>query len=157
MVGRLPFYNKDHDVLFQLIVVADVKFPRTMSFEAKDLLSGLLVKDPTKRLGGGPDDAKAIMVHPFFSCISWKDLEQKKVGFIVVLWRYLSVFLVCVCVQIPPPFKPQVTSDTDTKYFDSEFTGESVELTPPDNAGGPLRAIQEEPYFPQFSFQVNCC
>lgn len=57
-------------------------------------------------------------------------------------------------MQIPPPFKPQVTSDTDTKYFDSEFTGESVELTPPDNAG-PLRAIQEEPYFPQFSFQVG--
>lgn len=48
-----------------------------------------------------------------------------------------------------------MTSDTDTKYFDSEFTGESVELTPPDNTGGPLRAIQEEPYFPQFSFQVN--
>lgn len=79
MVGRLPFYNKDHDVLFQLIVVADVKFPRTMSLEAKDLLSGLLIKDPAKRLGGGPDDAKAIMAHPFFSCISWKDLEQKKV------------------------------------------------------------------------------
>ena len=51
-----------------------------------------------------------------------------------------------------PPFKPQVTSDTDTRYFDSEFTGESVELTPPDNSG-PLGAIQEEPYFPQFSYQ----
>lgn len=80
MVGRLPFYNKDHDVLFQLIVMEDVKFPRTMTPEAKDLLSGLLVKDPTRRLGGGPDDAKAITVHPFFSCISWKDLEQKKVS-----------------------------------------------------------------------------
>lgn len=54
--------------------------------------------------------------------------------------------------QIPPPFKPQVTSETDTRYFDSEFTGESVELTPPDNAG-PLGAIQEEPFFPHFSFQ----
>lgn len=50
------------------------------------------------------------------------------------------------------PFKPQVTSDTDTRYFDSEFTGESVELTPPDNSG-PLGAIQEETNFPQFSFQ----
>lgn len=47
-----------------------------------------------------------------------------------------------------PPFKPQVTSDTDTRYFDSEFTGESVELTPPEQPG-PLGAIQEEPYFQQ--------
>lgn len=46
-----------------------------------------------------------------------------------------------------PPFKPQVTSDTDTRYFDSEFTGESVELTPPD-AAGPLGSIQERT-FPQ--------
>lgn len=57
--------------------------------------------------------------------------------------------------QIPPPFKPQVTSDTDTRYFDSEFTGESVELTPPENPG-PLNSIAEEleqPYFQQFSYQ----
>lgn len=89
MVGQLPFYNKDHELLFQLIVMEDVKFPRALSLEAKDLLSGLLIKDPAKRLGGGPDDAKEIMVHPFFSCISWKDLEQKKVsnGFLLYSLR----------------------------------------------------------------------
>ena len=43
-----------------------------------------------------------------------------------------------------PPFKPQVMSDTDTRYFDSEFTGESVELTPPDSRGGHLMSITEE-------------
>lgn len=79
MCGRLPFYNRDHEVLFTLIVMEDVKFPRSLSEHARDLLSGLLVKDPLRRLGGGPDDAKEIMVHPFFSCISWRDLEQKKV------------------------------------------------------------------------------
>ncbi|XP_071055896.1 RAC serine/threonine-protein kinase-like [Onthophagus taurus] len=131
MCGRLPFYNRDHDALFALIIMGDVKYPRTLSSDARDLLSGLLVKTPSRRLGGGPEDAKEIMAHPFFSCINWRDLEHKK---------------------IPPPFKPQVDSDTDTRYFDSEFTGESVELTPPDNAG-PLSSIQEEPYFPQFSFQ----
>jgi len=59
-------------------------------------------------------------------------------------------------VQITPPFKPQVTSDIDTRYFDSEFTGESVELTPPEHPG-PLNSIAEElehqPYFQQFSYQ----
>ncbi|KAF7281219.1 AKT serine/threonine protein kinase [Rhynchophorus ferrugineus] len=133
MCGRLPFYNRDHDVLFTLILMSDVKFPRNLSAEAKNLLSGLLVKNPQKRLGGGPDDAKEIMAHAFFSSINWKDLELKR---------------------ITPPFKPQVTSDIDTRYFDQEFTGESVQLTPPDHSG-PLGFIQEEPLlnFTQFSYQ----
>lgn len=58
-----------------------VKFPRSISNEAKDMLGGLLVKDPNKRLGGGPDDANEIMAHPFFSSINWTDLQQKKVRF----------------------------------------------------------------------------
>ncbi|GAB0095615.1 Non-specific serine/threonine protein kinase [Sergentomyia squamirostris] len=128
--GRLPFYNRDHDVLFALILMEEVRFPRSISQEARNLLTKLLAKIPSERLGGGPDDVKEIQSHPFFASINWTDLEQKK---------------------IPPPFKPQVTSDTDTRYFDSEFTGESVELTPPD-AAGPLGSIPEEP-FPQFTYQ----
>ncbi|XP_034233469.1 RAC serine/threonine-protein kinase [Thrips palmi] len=136
MCGRLPFYNRDHDVLFTLILVEEVRFPRNISAEARDMLTGLLMKDPNRRLGGGPEDANDIMAHPFFSCINWSDLQAKR---------------------LTPPFKPQVTSDTDTRYFDSEFTGESVELTPPENAG-PLNSIAEElentqPYFAQFSYQ----
>lgn len=79
MCGRLPFYNRDHDVLFTLIIMEEVKFPKTLTTEAKDLLAGLLVKNPVQRLGGGPDDVKQIVVHPFFSSINWKDLEEKKV------------------------------------------------------------------------------
>ena len=44
------------------------------------MLSGLLMKDPNKRLGGGPEDANEIMAHPFFSCINWTDLQAKKVS-----------------------------------------------------------------------------
>jgi len=62
-----------------VVALLQVKFPRTISNEAKDMLGGLLVKDPNKRLGGGPDDAKEIMAHPFFSSINWTDLQQKKV------------------------------------------------------------------------------
>jgi RAC serine/threonine-protein kinase len=131
--GRLPFYNRDHDVLFALILLEEVKFPRNISSEARNLLSGLLVKSPSQRLGGGVDDAKEIQAHPFFSSINWTTLLQKKIA---------------------PPFKPQVTSDTDTRYFDSEFTGEDVKLTPPDQQG-PLGAIQEEPHFSQVSFSCS--
>lgn len=95
------------------------------------------MKDPSKRLGGGPNDAKEIMDHAFFSSIDWSDLVQKK---------------------IPPLFKPQVTSDTDTRYFDSEFTGESVELTPPDPlflTSGLNSIAEEREHFPQFSYQES--
>lgn len=49
MCGRLPFYNRDHDILFELILLQQVKFPRTLSEDATSLLSGLLVKDPKQR------------------------------------------------------------------------------------------------------------
>nr|XP_023405097.1 RAC-gamma serine/threonine-protein kinase isoform X4 [Loxodonta africana] len=111
MCGRLPFYNQDHEKLFELILMEDIKFPRTLSSDAKSLLSGLLIKDPNKRLGGGPDDAKEIMRHSFFSGVNWQDVYDKK---------------------LVPPFKPQVTSETDTRYFDEEFTAQTITITPPE-------------------------
>lgn len=135
MIGRLPFYNRDHDILFELILMEEVRFPKTISSEAKELLGGLLVKDPEQRLGGGRDDAKDIMNHSFFASINWSDLEKRRVT---------------------PPFKPQVTNETDTRYFDSEFTGESVELTPPDYGPHLIPTIdedREENVFTEFSYQ----
>lgn len=31
------------------------------------------------RLGGGPDDAKEVMSHKFFTSINWQDVIEKKV------------------------------------------------------------------------------
>lgn len=135
MCGRLPFYNRDHDVLFELILLQQVKFPRTLSDDAKSLLGGMLIKNPKERLGGGEGDVKEITSHPFFKNVNWSDLIEKKV---------------------PPPFKPQVTSETDTRYFDDTFTAESVSLTPP-SSSHVLESIDEEmetglPYFEKFSY-----
>lgn len=49
MCGRLPFYNQDHERLFELILMEDIRFPRTLAPEGKSLLSGLLKKDPKQR------------------------------------------------------------------------------------------------------------
>ena len=67
------------------ILVEDVRFPRNVniSSEARDLLLGLLVKDPARRLGGGPSDAQEIRSHLFFSVFNesdWEALEQKRVS-----------------------------------------------------------------------------
>ncbi|KAI7793276.1 v-akt murine thymoma viral oncogene homolog 2, like [Triplophysa rosa] len=135
MCGRLPFYNQDHERLFELIVMEEIRFPRNLTPEAKALLTGLLRKDPKQRLGGGPDDAKDVMSHKFFSSINWQDVLQKK---------------------LVPPFKPQVTSETDTRYFDDEFTAQIITVTPPDklncqdvDAAGPCA------HFPQFSYSAS--
>ena len=80
MCGKLPFYSRDHDTLFELILVKEAQFPATLSAEAKSLLSQLLVKDPKRRLGGGPDDAQEIMVHPFFINVKWQELLERKVS-----------------------------------------------------------------------------
>ena len=85
MVGRLPFYSQDHDRLFQSILSNEVKFPRTLSIEAKGLLSGLMAKDEDKRLGGGPDGANEVKQHPFFVNVNWTDVYEKKVGEILEL------------------------------------------------------------------------
>ncbi|XP_071063442.1 RAC-gamma serine/threonine-protein kinase isoform X10 [Dasypus novemcinctus] len=137
MCGRLPFYNQDHEKLFELILMEDIKFPRTLSSDAKSLLSGLLIKDPNKRLGGGPDDAKEIMRHSFFSGVNWQDVYDKK---------------------LVPPFKPQVTSETDTRYFDEEFTAQTITITPPekyDEDGMDCADSERRPHFPQFSYSAS--
>lgn len=66
-------------MFYKLFKNVKVRFPRSLSAAAKSLLTGLLIKDPKIRLGGGPDDAQEIMSHVFFSSINWLDLEQKKV------------------------------------------------------------------------------
>lgn len=99
------------------------------------------------RLGGGPSDAKEVMEHRFFLSINWQDVVQKKVSATTRCcqqelgpcgwpWpkppglRVLS--LGSSPPQLPPPFKPQVTSEVDTRYFDDEFTAQSITITPPD-------------------------
>ncbi|GMT11921.1 hypothetical protein PFISCL1PPCAC_3218 [Pristionchus fissidentatus] len=137
MCGRLPFFSKDHKKLFELIMLGDLRFPSKLSQEAKQLLTGLLVKDPTQRLGGGPDDALEITQQPFFESIDWPRLYNK---------------------EIEPPFKPLVQSETDTTYFDREFTSEPVQLTPPPVRAGPLASVpegDEDNNFVQFSYRAE--
>ncbi|KFO25451.1 RAC-gamma serine/threonine-protein kinase [Fukomys damarensis] len=229
MCGRLPFYNQDHEKLFELILMEDIKFPRTLSSDAKSLLSGLLIKDPNKRLGGGPDDAKEIMRHSFFSGVNWQDVYDKKIqqedggshqrppapstelgglrdmyrdshactgqriysSFAHVLaianLRQQSVSAALLMLggaderaaggkerrvfreesgssirtailALVPPFKPQVTSETDTRYFDEEFTAQTITITPPekyDEDGMDCMDNERRPHFPQFSYSAS--
>ncbi|CAC5402587.1 RPS6KB [Mytilus coruscus] len=71
----------------------------------------LLKKNINERLGGGPEDAKPIRVHPFFRHIDWTVLFNRKVE---------------------PPFKPSVTSELDVSQFDTKFTKQTPVDSPDD-------------------------
>lgn len=43
----------------------------------------------------------------------------------IIYWPWL--------LQIEAPFKPIIKDDTDVSYFDTDFTSEEPELTPPED------------------------
>lgn len=101
LTGLPPFFDTDTNEMYRKILQDPLRFPDDMDREARSLLTGLLQKDPKKRLG--TNNAAEIRAHPFFAQIDWKRLMAKKYA---------------------APFKPQVESLTDTSNFDVEFTNE---------------------------------
>lgn len=97
LCGLPPFYSKEREKLYRNIKYGEPRLDMPfLSEAAKDLCRKLLEKDPAKRLGSGPRDALDIKEHPWFDCINWDAINEKKV---------------------PPPYKPQLDVPTDTKHF----------------------------------------
>lgn len=101
LTGLPPYYDEDVPKMYKKILQEPLRFPDGFDRDAKDLLIGLLSRDPKRRLGY--NGAHEIKKHPFFSQLSWKRLLMK--GYI-------------------PPYKPPVNSAMDTSNFDQEFTRE---------------------------------
>ena len=91
------------------IVNVPIPMQKHFSSEAKSLLTSLLNRDQTKRLGSSTADASDIMSHPFFRDVQWADLRAR---------------------QVPAPYKPVVSSAHDTRNIDKMFTNERPVETP---------------------------
>jgi len=105
LTGLPPFYSANTNVMYQKILSSELRFPPEMSGDCRSFLSGLLERDPAKRMDG--DD---VMKHPWLSSIDWDKLFKK---------------------QIPAPWKPPVSSEADTTQIDRAFLAEPVKDTPP--------------------------
>ncbi|PON46405.1 Serine/threonine protein kinase [Parasponia andersonii] len=70
--GVTPFKGFDHELTLANIVARALEFPKEPSVPgpAKDLITQLLVKDPTRRMGSTMG-ATAIKHHPFFHGVNW--------------------------------------------------------------------------------------
>ncbi|XP_020214709.1 serine/threonine-protein kinase D6PKL2 [Cajanus cajan] len=70
--GVTPFKGMDHELTLANVVARALEFPKEPAASAsmKDLISQLLVKDPSKRLGSLMG-ASAIKQHSFFNGVNW--------------------------------------------------------------------------------------
>ena len=76
VVGEPPFYDDNMDVMFENIKTGKLRFPSYLSIEVKSLLSKLLEKDKTKRIGCR--DFADIKKHVFFKKLNWSHLAKKR-------------------------------------------------------------------------------
>ncbi|KAJ3876224.1 kinase-like domain-containing protein [Lentinula edodes] len=105
MTGLPPFYDDNVNTMYQRILTDPLNFPPDMPSEARSVMTGLLQRDPAKRLGA--NGGEEIKRHPFFAkYIDWERLIKK--GY-------------------PPPFKPSVESVLDVANFDPDFTNEEAQ------------------------------
>ncbi|KAF0891915.1 hypothetical protein E2562_011306 [Oryza meyeriana var. granulata] len=72
LYGRTPFRGPGNEETLTNVISQGLKFPDNpaVSFHARDLIRGLLVKDPEYRLGSTKGAAE-IKRHPFFEGLNW--------------------------------------------------------------------------------------
>ena len=105
LIGRSPFRILLGDSLNEDFYKKKILIPDYVSDEAQDLITKLLIINPLKRLGYGEDGAYKIKQHPYFKGINWDDA-----------WN----------LKLKPPFIPNLSNETDLKYFDNMITDEKL-------------------------------
>ncbi|SPN98628.1 probable protein kinase 1 [Cephalotrichum gorgonifer] len=126
LMGLPPFYDENTNEMYRKILQEPLHFPNDVPSAAKDLLTRLLNRNPSERLGA--NGSAEIKAHPFFHAIDWRKLLQRK---------------------YEPAFKPNVTDALDTTNFEPEFTNED----PKDSyVDGPMLSQTMQNQFAGFSY-----
>jgi len=96
--GYSPFYSTSPLDIYKNVLSGRIRFPSGMDPVAKDLLKGLLARDPRKRLGTVRNGLSEIRNHPFFNGIQWS-------------------------AATTPPIIPHLSHPGDTTYFKIDEDG----------------------------------
>lgn len=126
LTGLPPYYSQNINIMYQKILNGELRFPDSVSNDARDLIEGFLIRDPAKRLGG---DFEAVKKHPYFKEIDWEKLYRR---------------------EIEPPFKPTVYGKLDTNHIDPVFLNEKAVDSLVD-----ANPLGEEARFDNFTFAVD--
>lgn len=102
LCGKPPFGGNNHAKIQQNIIKQKLQLPYFLGPDAKDFLTRLLRKEPSKRLGGNRHkDMKIIKGHRFFRKIDWKKLERR---------------------ELEAPIQPVITDPELAENFSTDFT-----------------------------------
>ncbi|KAJ9458537.1 RAC family serine/threonine-protein kinase-like protein [Diplonema papillatum] len=112
VVGIPPFYTQNVSQMYQLILNKPLEFPSSVSAHLRDVLTKLLDRDPKQRLC----DVDTLKAHPFFKDVDFEALYRR---------------------ELKPEFVPSIhQGESDTKYFDTEFTQQATDLPGGDDEPG---------------------
>uniref|UniRef100_A0A7S2NWI5 Protein kinase domain-containing protein n=1 Tax=Leptocylindrus danicus TaxID=163516 RepID=A0A7S2NWI5_9STRA len=139
MTGLPPWYTTDRAKLFKRLRYDPLVVPNFFSQSSEDVVSGLLVRDPSLRLG--VQGVRQVMLHSFFSNIIWQDLYDQ---------------------NIIPPIRPCESFQRDsngahvinTSNFDAQFTRMKLETDESSKLRADSEAV-EEGLFPGFTFDKD--
>lgn len=100
LVGRAPFAASDPMQIFEKVVkgIGKVKFPQTLSGQAKDLIHGLCRKEPRDRLPVKKGGTKNVKKHPWYASFAFD-------------WGAMEA------LEADPPYVPKLKSKTDASNF----------------------------------------
>ncbi|KAF9936166.1 serine/threonine protein kinase psk1 [Modicella reniformis] len=109
LTGSPPFVAGNRKKTMDAILNKKLNLPYYLSSDAKDLLTKLLKRTPSARLGYGPKGIENIKNHRFFRKTNWKLLALR---------------------ELEPPIVPFFTGPESVENFNSEFTSMPVQESP---------------------------
>jgi serine/threonine-protein kinase Psk1 len=109
LTGSPPFTGNNNRIISDRIIKTKLKLPYYLSPDAKDLLTKLLKKVPSARLGSKSGDILKIKQHRFFRKINWTKLE---------------------CRDVDPPIRPVITDPASAENF-PRFNAQPFPSSPP--------------------------
>lgn len=139
LTGSPPFKANNNTKLQEKILKQKLVLPYFLGPDAKDLLTRLMRKEPSKRLGYHmPKDLQTIKKHRFFRKIDWKALDRREVS---------------------PPISPVITDPALAENFSVDFTGlplasERVSSSASNSKAVPVDGMDTDP-FGGFSFVAS--
>ncbi|KAA3673885.1 serum/glucocorticoid-regulated kinase 3, partial [Paragonimus westermani] len=104
LFGLPPFYHKVRERMYNAILREPLRLCDTISLAAQNILTGLLQKSRSNRLGS-MNDFEEVSTHAFFRTMDWDALLARR---------------------IPAPFVPLVDSQADTRHVAPEFTRQPI-------------------------------
>ena len=101
VVGKPPGYDGNLELMYSARIDGKFNFPRWVSNEFKDLVTGLLKSDPEDRIGSA-DGIEEVKRAKWFSGVDWEKVMRK---------------------ELEPSINPSLTESN----FDDEYTSQVVE------------------------------